>query len=213
MNGQIRLAVVILASVLLFSCETSKFSVEKQESMVIDASKRVIFVTEYERPNGKREKRICAEPSPDAIASLTAQLAAKGSVPQGPSVELAAAFQRSVASIGLRTQTIQVLRDLLYRACEARINGLFVKDQVPGVLAGIDDLIVGLVAIDGMTQMQATPAGGTARPPDNGIVAARVVDVVKLVLDSTAAKRKSMQADLDRQNAIVPSSARGPAGK
>lgn len=132
----------------------NKFNIADGNSISIDATQRVILVAPGQK-DGKTY--VCAEPSPDAITALAAQLALKGSAPQGPAGELAASFLQSAASIGLRTQTIQILRDLLYRACEARINQLVEKAHLKTILCGIDDLTLGIVAIDGLTQGRPAP--------------------------------------------------------
>lgn len=61
---------------------------------------------------------ICAEPSPDALKATASAFGVDLSDGEG----LSASAAQSVASIGLRTQTIQLLRDAYYRLCEAYLN-------------------------------------------------------------------------------------------
>ena len=68
--------------------------------------------------------RYCPEPSPDAIASFASSLAAGLSV-GAKSGSLERAISSSVAAIGLRTPTTQVIRDLITAACIADMNGSF----------------------------------------------------------------------------------------
>ena len=62
---------------------------------------------------------VCAEPSPDALSAFAASFGASSASPGTDAVSLAAAFQSTTASIGLRTQSITLMRDALYRICEA----------------------------------------------------------------------------------------------
>src|SRR6186713_3517140 len=87
---------------------------DKQTAIHLDAQQRVVMVG--------RNGVYCAEPSPDAIAAY-AQAAALGvSIPGQGAGSGAGASQSDVASIGLRTQSITLMRDALYRLCEASAN-------------------------------------------------------------------------------------------
>ena len=50
----------------------------------------------------------------------------------------------------MRTQTIQLLRDGLYRACEAYMNGAIDQHQYNVILINADKLMITLLAIDGI---------------------------------------------------------------
>jgi hypothetical protein len=79
-----------------------------------------------------------------------------------------AAIQRSesVASIAMRTQTIQLLRDGLYRACEAYMNGAIDQHQYNIVLLNIDRLMVTLLGVDGIAGTHVVPpVSVSANPP------------------------------------------------
>lgn len=99
---------------------------------------------------------VCAEPSPDAVSALTARLSGSASLSQGASGQNAgearAAFERSVAeavsNIGERTQVIQLMRDTLYRACEAYGNGALDTFGYALILGQIDILMVQILGID-----------------------------------------------------------------
>lgn len=60
---------------------------------------------------------VCAEPSPDAMAAYAAELAAKTG-----KVEVGAGMQEGAAFTGLRTTSIQLLRDQLFNTCLAYMN-------------------------------------------------------------------------------------------
>lgn len=71
-------------------------------------------------------------------------------------LELETAYKETLAELGKRTSTIQLLRDALYRACEAHLNGMLAKEQYRELLYGYDDLVLTLLAIEGITQTHAT---------------------------------------------------------
>jgi hypothetical protein len=78
----------------------------------------------------------------------------------------AASLNESAASIGLRTATIQLLRDGLYRACEAYLNGSLNNFGYALLLSKYDDVMKALIAIEGLTRIPPAPQveiGATAR--------------------------------------------------
>jgi hypothetical protein len=102
----------------------------------LDATQRTII----ERPvtisgDGRRiapNTVLCAEPSPDVATAIAASFSmtarASGLEPNsGSQISGAGAAARSlaqlVAQLGPRTTTVQLLRDVLFRACEAYANG------------------------------------------------------------------------------------------
>jgi hypothetical protein len=94
---------------------------------------------------------ICAEPSPDiarAVATaldIGASLSMEG-LPSGISPEAAAAISKaraeSVAQLTERLATIQLLRDTLYRACEAYANGAISDTAYTVILSRYDDIMI-----------------------------------------------------------------------
>lgn len=102
-------------------------------SVSLDAQQRIV-VSALRGPAGSQRRIICAEPSPDAISALASSLATDltGKVPAteagtAGTTEAELAVRRSVAEqvayVGVRNSTIQLLRDGLYRSCEAYLNG------------------------------------------------------------------------------------------
>lgn len=90
---------------------------------LIDIKQRAIVVAKKFDEQNHPILKVCAEPSPDAFSAYAAELVAQGTLPQGEAIKLAGASQEGSAFVGLRTQTIQLLRDELYRLCEDYING------------------------------------------------------------------------------------------
>jgi DNA-binding transcriptional MerR regulator len=92
---------------------------------------------------------VCAEPSPDALSAIAAQAGLSVSdVSQAISAQ--GGLSETAANIGLRTQTIQILRDGFYRLCEAQMNGL--EDvQYAMMLRRFQTNMIALLAIEQLT--------------------------------------------------------------
>ena len=93
-------------------------SLGSASTLTMDASKRSILV------NGKGG--VCAEPAPDATAIIVTEIAANlvaKRIGQGGGGSMNPLNQASVIEIFQRSQGIQVLRESMYRLCEAYING------------------------------------------------------------------------------------------
>jgi len=160
---------------------------QSNESLSLDAKQRVVLVTQQGGKN-RDQKIVCAEPSPDALSAIAASAsgAAAVTIPgtggggtTGGTGGFAGGVSESVASLAMRTQTIQLLRDGYYRLCEAYMNGAIDKHQYNVVLVNIDRLMETLLGIDGIagtrnvapvtisavaptTQTTASPTTGTS---------------------------------------------------
>jgi len=124
-------------------------------SLSIDAKQRLLLVTNKGGQN-RDERVVCAEPSPDAMVGVAAALGLEAGVGQYTG-KASGSFAEAVAQLGDRTQTVQILRDGLYRFCEAYMNGLFKQAEYRRLLVGYDDFVVTIMAIDGLTQRVRYP--------------------------------------------------------
>ncbi len=97
------------------------------------------------------QRRMCAEPSPDALSVLGATFGAQILSSSGAEQKLTAALGESASSIGLRTTSIQLMRDAMYRACEAYLSGGLSEGSYRELQAHSQTLIVGLLAIEQLT--------------------------------------------------------------
>jgi len=163
--------ILILVGVISVGCSGAvfkQFSIDGEDSSVsVDARQRVILVTNQSGPDDKGQYRkvVCAEPSPDAMVALAAS--ASLSVGDGTKkIGAGGSLSEAVANISQRTQTIQLLRDGLFRACEAYMNGIVGKAEYHSIVLGYDDFVVTILAIDGITGAGQSPPtiviGGTA---------------------------------------------------
>lgn len=134
-----------------------RFSIDDAppKSLSLDAKQRLVLVTDK---GGKNEKNreykriVCAEPSPDALVGIAASGALEAAVATQGSGKIAASLAEAIGELGERTPTIQLLRDGLYRACEAYMNGIFERDDYQRILDGYDTFVVTLIAIEALTQ-------------------------------------------------------------
>jgi hypothetical protein len=109
----------------------------------LDAPQRLVYT------NSKGDT--CAEPSPDALQAYAASFSAHAKTPSGVDADLASAFAESSGSIGLRTQSITLMRDALYRVCEAHHNGAIGPQDTVLLLERSQDLTLGILAIEQLT--------------------------------------------------------------
>jgi len=167
---------LIMAVSLTSGCSNyifETFDIDDNDSLSIDAKQRLVLNT-HEGGKTRDRKIVCAEPSPDAIAATSAAASGGGAftIPgaagePAKQAELAAAFQRgeAVGSIGMRTQTIQLLRDGLYRACEAYMNGAIDQFQYNIILTNVNRMTITLLGIDAIGGTQRAPAVTIASNP------------------------------------------------
>jgi hypothetical protein len=136
-------------------------------------------------PGGK-DLVICAEPSPDALSVYAAGLS--GSVFSGDkkAAEFALSQTETASFIGNRTETIQLLRDNLYRACEAYMGGAVSSEDYLALIRRYQVMTMGLLAIERLT--------GTVRPP-NVIITAGAASASAGVSEDEIKKRAVAKAD------------------
>ena len=108
----------------LIGCERVNVSFDPSsgDSRFVDAQQRAVISIVRENSDGSKDVKVCAEPSPDALVATATALSGHGEA-AGKAIEAAFSQSNSVASIGLRTQSIQLLRDAYYRVCEGYMNG------------------------------------------------------------------------------------------
>jgi hypothetical protein len=163
------LALVVLSTILITGCANltsidrhthlpGRDEESKGIAIHLDAKQRVAFAKGF--------GAVCAEPSPDALSAFASSFGGGLAVPQYGSLSIAQALTESAASIGLRTQSITLMRDALYRICEAYYNRALNKVMVMQLLGRTQDLTLGILAIEQLTQpvvaQQAVLTGSSA---------------------------------------------------
>ena len=137
---------------------------ETSESNILVTDIRQRAIVSGQREEGGRTVT-CAEPSPDAMSALSASLSAAFENRPDQSLEFAQSFSESAAFVGNRTQTIQLLRDGMYRLCEAYMAGGMSDYQYQWMMRRYQRNMVGILAIESLTGAIAVPTttvGGTA---------------------------------------------------
>jgi hypothetical protein len=134
------------------------FNVDDGSGAMIDIKQRAILVSKDTKKSGEgatatstTKTIVCAEPSPDAMSAYAAEVAGKVNAYGKVNAELAGAFQESAAFVGLRTQSIQLLRDALYRACEGYMSGALDGDGYDLLMRRYQKFMVALLGIEQLT--------------------------------------------------------------
>ncbi|WP_426139210.1 hypothetical protein [Pseudomonas sp. DWP3-1-2] len=131
-------------------------------SAIVDIKTRSILASpitvELADGTKKTYSRVCAEPSPDALTSYAAQLSVQKEVFEGASTGLAGGYQGAAAFVGMRTQTVQLLRDQMYRLCEANVNGFITDTQYEMLMTRNQRYTLALMAIENLAQATQAPA-------------------------------------------------------
>lgn len=122
---------------------------ESAKAIHLDAQQRLVI---------KTAKGYCAEPSPDALAAYASALGFGLTSPSGKAASVSQALSSSAGSIGLRTQSITLMRDALYRFCEASQNGVLERFEYADALRRSQDLTAVILAIEQLTGAIASPA-------------------------------------------------------
>ncbi|MEM7425251.1 MAG: hypothetical protein AAF441_04105 [Pseudomonadota bacterium] len=161
----------VVCAVMVAGCDQSgtifkQLDINDGVGVSLDARQRTVLVKEKGGPNKSRRDIVCSEPSPDAIVAAASAVAANvavrggGQNPGAGGGGFSRSFAETMASIGLRTQTIQLLRDQLFRACEAYMNGAIGRFQYNAIVNNMDRVIVSTLAVDGLAASPVAPAAG-----------------------------------------------------
>jgi hypothetical protein len=176
-SAAVRMITVTTVATALASCanmtsiyrtfDVSSAKEQTSEGVFVDAQQRAIVSSPVRTDsNGKAGDPpiICAEPSPDAIASVSASMAASAVMPRAMSGENEARGSAAIASAVdalKRGSTVQLLRDGLYRACEGYMNGSLSRAEYVSLFHKFADAAVTMLAVESMTPK------GVISPEDN----------------------------------------------
>lgn len=145
----------------------------KTTNVLVDAKQRAILSAPADKvePIDKSRKRDvfhCAEPSPDALSAITSNFAGSFGGIFGPGKEvqgaLAQAFSETASELGRRNATIQLLRDGLYRQCEAYMNGLIDQRYYEQIANKYVNAMLVLLATEEITPSAAKAVQIAAQP-------------------------------------------------
>ena len=194
-NNRVRLwvnpiAVGVVIMVFVGCAPTSifhkyKIADDEATSILIDAKQRAILAVarlDHAQQGGSRKEAspelarrilVCAEPSPDALSIVSTSLNASAgmSIPSGvkgePKIEKT--LKEIAQTLGSRETTIQLLRDGLYRQCEAYLNGMIDADDYKELANRYVDAMVTLLAIERITpEPTKEPSSSEKESPNSG---------------------------------------------
>ncbi|MEP7006935.1 MAG: hypothetical protein ABI810_13200 [Sphingomonas bacterium] len=186
------LSALSLGAILAGCAETTSIyhnrAMRPGTAITTDAYQRSVFVTQEPDENVPRQAglskptqiRLCAEAAPDTFSALSASLAAEGDVVK-KNASIAAAINQSGATIE-RTQTINLLRESMYRTCERYLSGAISKETLIVQAARDQRSMVAVLAIEQLTHV-ARPdstvlsAGSTAVSLPNKALVDLVTDL------------------------------------
>lgn len=121
------------------------------EITLIDAKQRAVISTQRMGKGGQARTVVCAEPSPDALQAIAASSALSYRDAEDRLAQIATQISEQASSIGLRTQSIQLLRDAMYRICEGYAAHAIDDDEVTMLHRRYQNLMLGLLAIEQLT--------------------------------------------------------------
>ncbi len=152
--------------------------------------------------------RMCTEPTPDALQSYASALGAGLSIPSQGSASLSNALAANSASIGLHTQSITLMRDGLYRICEAYYNGGLSQFDVAQLMQRSQDLTLAALAIEQLTgavvaRQAILTNGAQADAAADAVNTAALLDQARKDLAEKQARLKAAEEEETKQKDAV----------
>lgn len=203
---------MVVASLSLTGCTlgnwnsiSREFDTQGGDSQLIDVKQRSILVgARYELgADGKQHlvpgSIVCAEPSPDTLSVYGASVAAEGQNPEGVSGSLSGSTTENGVAFGLRTQSIQLLRDAYYRACEAYLSGAVDKETYETLIRRLNNQAIAYLAIE-----QITGSVSSARPTVD-------TEAFRALSDLQVEKTQRLQTLVAQKQVLVDKKAALPA--
>lgn len=173
------------------------------KSALIDIKQRGILSSQ--RKNGTEDVLVmCAEPSPDALSSISSELAADVKYKELLTTTLSLANQEAASFVGLRTQTIQMLRDGMYRLCEGYMSGAITGADYAWLIRRYQKYMVALLTIEQLTRVAQAPT--IAHTSQGAASAARSANAIHAELEEVDKNRSRLDADkkaLDSEKAEI----------
>ena len=196
--------------------------VDRNGSSRLEGSGLAIHLDAPQRLAFTKPGFVCAEPSPDALQAYASSLGSGLNIPNTASAAVANALSTSSGSIGLRTQSITLMRDHLYRICEAAYSGSITDLDVAQLLRRSQDMTLGILAIEQLTgavvaRQVAISTSANADASANlaatqqSLAAAREEErLAKEASSEAEAKQAAQQKVVDAQQGVVNNAQPGP---
>lgn len=157
-NPLARLCVAAIVGLACVGCAELTFYTKAMDlgsnSYATDVKQRIVISKKWPGDGKSKAERhvVCAEPSPDALTVLSASGGVSANTAKiDGSVNAGVAFSENGAFVGLRTHSIQLLRDSMYRICEAYANGGIDERTYISLQRRFQSTMMGLLAIEQLT--------------------------------------------------------------
>ena len=165
MNNILRTITVLTASSALCGCAAmdslhwSYPGPGNSRVITVDAKQRHLILNKVVTKEGgnvtNEQIRACAEPAPDTMAAYSSSLAGFLGL-ASRETQFSSAAGETVASLE-RTQTVNLLREMLYRTCERWLSGALDQKQFLALSARDHRSLVAVLAVEQLT--------GVVKPP------------------------------------------------
>ena len=129
--------------------------------VVISSDAKQRFLLSQNDPNARAGspafRRFCAEPSPDVFTVLSQSASGSGSLGLDKDAKtlnaaIQAAFSNSETGTTIpRTQTLNMLREMMFRTCERYLSGAITELELPIVAIRDQRVMVSILAIEQLT--------------------------------------------------------------
>lgn len=174
-----------------------------------DAKQRgILFSRLKHNEQGKTEEqlRFCAEPSPDVFSTIASSLALEASGIFGPTqkeaaAKLASTVTENAATIE-RSQTLNILRESMYRTCERYLSGAISTEEFIVQAARDQRAMVHILAIEQLTSTARAQATAITTQAKAGAEATseslKVMQEAKVQADKLAANALNADKAVDK---------------
>ena len=172
------------------------------KSAFVDIKQRAVLAAN--RPAGAAGGNVgdlvmCAEPSPDALSSFASELALDLKAKNQVAAQFALSQQEAASFVGLRTQSIQLLRDGMYRLCEGYMAGALTSADFSWLTRRYQKNMVALLTIEQLTRVAQVPA--FAQLSQGMASASRSATAIQGDLEEIDAKRAALAAEKTKMDA------------
>ena len=173
----------------------------------VDAKQRHLLIANYGK-EGAPQIRACAEPAPDTFAAYsTSLLGLLGLAADKRDVQASVAAGETVASLE-RTQTVNLLREMLYRTCERWLSGALDQEQFLSLSARDHRSMIAVLAIEQLTGVVKPPSTIISGPAVSAAIgqSKELVKLLTVYQEERAVAEKSetkASTDYDKVNEEV----------
>jgi hypothetical protein len=158
--------VLALAGCAYFASVYRRLDTKNGQGVLVDIKQRAILASTRPVKDDDwklgRHIVVCAEPSPDALSAHAVDMAGQASLAAGNSFKGGLNTAENSAFVGLRTQSIQLLRDQFFRACEAYLNRAASAGEYNFLIRRYQKQTAALLAIEQLTSTVSVPAAAVS---------------------------------------------------